>query len=445
MVAYHPGRPDRARSSEVPMRRVFLWAARNRWLKERLPRLRFMSRAVRRFMPGETLEDALAAALPLQAAGIGTLYTRLGENLEDLAAAEEVAAHYLEAVDKIVAAGITGEISVKPTQLGLDHDAGRLPCPPRPDRRARCRGRVVPLDRHGGQRVRRGDHRPVRAAARRPAPDRDLPAGIPAPHGGRHRAAAAAGPGDPPGQGRLRREGRDRLHRSPRRRFATTSGWPSASSSTVAAGRSGLGSGTHDVALIEQIAEQVGPAGIERYAFEVQMLYGIRTDQQFRLAKRGLSRPGPHRLRRILVSVVHAASRGAPGERLVRPPSDAPLSFRRFRMRLAARMGTIGTESAFEVSARARALEAQGRSIVHLQIGEPDFDTPANVREAAKAGARRRRDALPAVRRDPRAARGDRGGCLGAQGLPGRAGPGLRHGRWQGRDAVRDPRPGRPG
>ena len=53
-------------------------------------------------------------------------------------------------------------------------------------------------------------------------------------------------------------------------------------------------------------------------------------------------------------------------------------------MRLAARMGTLGTESAFEVSARARALEAQGRSIIHLQIGEPDFDTPANVRAAAK-------------------------------------------------------------
>ena len=105
------------------MRRVFLWAARNRWLKERLPRFRFMRRAVRRFMPGETLEDALAAALPLQAAGIGTLYTRLGENLTDLAAADEVAAHYLEAIDTIVAAGIDGEISVKPTQLGLDHDA----------------------------------------------------------------------------------------------------------------------------------------------------------------------------------------------------------------------------------------------------------------------------------------------------------------------------------
>ena len=53
-------------------------------------------------------------------------------------------------------------------------------------------------------------------------------------------------------------------------------------------------------------------------------------------------------------------------------------------MRQATRMQSIGTESAFEVSARARALEATGRSIIHLQIGEPDFDTPANVREAAK-------------------------------------------------------------
>ncbi len=53
-------------------------------------------------------------------------------------------------------------------------------------------------------------------------------------------------------------------------------------------------------------------------------------------------------------------------------------------MRLADRMTSIGTESAFEAAARARALEATGRSVIHLEIGEPDFDTPANVREAAK-------------------------------------------------------------
>jgi aspartate/methionine/tyrosine aminotransferase len=54
-------------------------------------------------------------------------------------------------------------------------------------------------------------------------------------------------------------------------------------------------------------------------------------------------------------------------------------------MRLASRMELIGTETAFEAAARARALEATGRDIIHLEVGEPDFDTPANVRDAAKA------------------------------------------------------------
>ena len=52
-------------------------------------------------------------------------------------------------------------------------------------------------------------------------------------------------------------------------------------------------------------------------------------------------------------------------------------------MRYADRMNTLGTETAFEVLAKARALEAKGRSIVHLEIGEPDFDTPAPIRAAA--------------------------------------------------------------
>lgn len=53
-------------------------------------------------------------------------------------------------------------------------------------------------------------------------------------------------------------------------------------------------------------------------------------------------------------------------------------------MNVAARMSRLGTETAFEVLLKARALEAQGRSIVHLEIGEPDFDTPQNVIDAAK-------------------------------------------------------------
>ncbi|MGO8787554.1 MAG: pyridoxal phosphate-dependent aminotransferase, partial [Terriglobia bacterium] len=57
-------------------------------------------------------------------------------------------------------------------------------------------------------------------------------------------------------------------------------------------------------------------------------------------------------------------------------------------LRLASRMDRLGTESAFEVLVRARALEAQGKEIIHLEIGEPDFATPANIVEAATCALR---------------------------------------------------------
>src|SRR4029077_6257624 len=52
-------------------------------------------------------------------------------------------------------------------------------------------------------------------------------------------------------------------------------------------------------------------------------------------------------------------------------------------LRLAKRMARLGTETAFEVLVKAKALEAKGRDIVHLEIGEPDLDTPGNIIEAA--------------------------------------------------------------
>ena len=51
-------------------------------------------------------------------------------------------------------------------------------------------------------------------------------------------------------------------------------------------------------------------------------------------------------------------------------------------MTVASRMMDLGTETAFEVLAKARALEAQGKEIIHLEIGEPDFDTPKHIVEA---------------------------------------------------------------
>jgi len=59
-----------------------------------------------------------------------------------------------------------------------------------------------------------------------------------------------------------------------------------------------------------------------------------------------------------------------------------------FELRLAGRMSRLGTETAFEVLNKARALERQGKEIIHLEIGEPDFDTPKNVVEAAVGALR---------------------------------------------------------
>ena len=268
------------------MRRVFLWAARNRWLKDHLPRLGFMRRAVRRFMPGETMDDALTAAAPLQAAGIGTMYTRLGENLESLAEADEVVAHYLTLIERIKAAGIDGEISVKPTQLGLDDDPDV--CLAHLVRLAEARagvGSYLWIDMEGSAYT---DATIVlyERLARDAAADRHLPPGVPAPDGRGHRSAAAAGPGDPPRQGRLRRAGRDRLSRQARGRCQLRrAGGP------VPAGhaRDDRTAGARHARRGPHRADRpsVAPAGVARDGFEVEMLYGIRTGEQFRLAKAG--------------------------------------------------------------------------------------------------------------------------------------------------------------
>jgi aspartate aminotransferase len=57
-------------------------------------------------------------------------------------------------------------------------------------------------------------------------------------------------------------------------------------------------------------------------------------------------------------------------------------------MKLASAMSRLGTETAFEVLVRARALEAKGKDVVHLEIGEPDFDTPRNIIEAGAEALR---------------------------------------------------------
>ena len=271
-----------------PLRRFLLALARNAWLRERLPRLRFMRRAVRRFMPGEDAPAALAAAVPLQADGIGTIYTRLGENLQALEDADAVAAHYLDLLDRFGPAGIDGEISVKPTQLGLDRDAGATQLHlERLASRAGDVGSFLWIDMEASEyveptlvayeRLRAAGHERtgicLQAYLRRSAADveRLLPLG-PA-------VRLVKGAYDEPASVAYRT------------RSEVDASFLALAVTLLRAGHAHplfrLGLGTHDTGLIERIGEHAAAAGIPRDACEVQMLYGIRAGEQRRLARDG--------------------------------------------------------------------------------------------------------------------------------------------------------------
>ncbi len=267
-------------------RRALLWASRNRWLKARLPRHRFMQRAVRRFMPGETVADAFDAAAPLQARhGIASEYTKLGENLTVLAEADAVADHYLGVFDGIRERGLDGEVSVKLTQLGFDLDveATYAHCVRLATRATETESwfwidmedsSYVDRTLATYERLRRDGHQRtgicLQSYLRRTPADieRLLPLG-PA-------IRLVKGAYD---------EKEDVAFRS---RAEVDAAYVALGVTMLRSGAGvRLGLGTHDVRLVEQIAGQVAAAGIGREAFEIQMLYGIRSDQQRRLAREG--------------------------------------------------------------------------------------------------------------------------------------------------------------
>src|SRR6516165_5624889 len=105
------------------MRKVLLAMSTSTFLREQATKRGFVRKSVSAFMPGETVEEALAAAATLTPQRINTILTRLGEGVTRLDEAEKVTQHYLDTLDKVKAAGLDAQISVKPTQLGHDLDA----------------------------------------------------------------------------------------------------------------------------------------------------------------------------------------------------------------------------------------------------------------------------------------------------------------------------------
>jgi proline dehydrogenase len=269
------------------MRWLLLWMARNRWLRERLPRLWFARRAVRRFMPGEDVDSALQAAVGFQIEGLGTLFTRLGENLTDVAEADGVASHYLGLMDEIRTRKLDGEVSVKLTQLGLDLDVGRaFEHATALTARAAEDGKTFWIDMEGSAYTEATIAFYERLKATHPNTGICLQAYL-------KRTAADVQrllPLDP--EIRLVKgayaEPADIAYRT---RHDVDANYLALAVTLLEAGRSGrrvrVGLGTHDVRLIEQVAQHAAALGLPLASLEVQMLYGIRMDQQRRLAREG--------------------------------------------------------------------------------------------------------------------------------------------------------------
>src|SRR5882724_3568220 len=101
-------------------RRLLLRASRSAWLARQLSQRAFFRRAVRRFMPGEDVGAALAAAADLAREGLGSVLTQLGEQVTSREEAAGVRDHYLRVLEEIRQRQLPAEISVKLTHLGLD-------------------------------------------------------------------------------------------------------------------------------------------------------------------------------------------------------------------------------------------------------------------------------------------------------------------------------------
>jgi proline dehydrogenase len=278
-----------------PLRALFLVAADNSWLRTQAQRRGFVRRAVSRFMPGETLDDAVAAAKTLAGARLGTILTHLGENVADAAEAQTVADHYLEVVHRVRDSGLDAEVSVKLTQLGLDlgttvaiENLGHI---------ADC-ARTIPgrlwVDMESSPYVDRtfGVLRAVR--------DRHPRLGV-AVQAYLHRSAAdletlvADGFAVRVVKGAYREPADVAM---PRKADVDESFFRLAARLLADdARRSGasLTAGTHDPRLIARIAAYADSLRIPRDAYEFAMLYGIQRSEQARLAAEG------HRCR-VLVS-----------------------------------------------------------------------------------------------------------------------------------------------
>jgi len=269
------------------LRSALIAASQNEWLRRQATQRAFVRQAVSRFVPGETVDAALGAGAKLEQRGLGSILTCLGENVSQRSEAEAVAQHYVGVAERVHAAGLDAEISVKPTQLGLDFDEGLTRgCLETVAGRGEKYGHRVWIDMESSAYVDRtlDLYRRLRPAhpnlglamqtyLYRTPQDLEslLPLGpiVRLVKGAYNEPASIAYP---------RKRDVDEAYF----KLATRLLEPDA----VRQG-AWLTAGTHDQALIARIQQLALARGIARDAFEFAMLYGIHGAEQLRLARDG--------------------------------------------------------------------------------------------------------------------------------------------------------------
>jgi proline dehydrogenase len=267
-------------------RALLLKGSESEWLAEQASQRRFVQRATRRFMPGESMDDALDAARDLSERGMASILTLLGENVEDEAAAESVASAYEELLSRRPDTGLDLDISVKPTHLGLE--VGLEVAARNLQRLARAaseRDALVVIDMESSAflpptlelyRALRAKHENAGVCLqaylyRTPS---DLEILLPLKPMIRLVKGAYKEPSE---------------IAYPRKRDVDTAFGRLAGQLLEAAreGQAQVAFGTHDEKLIHEINRMAAGMGCPRDGYEIQMLYGIRRDLQARLVEDG--------------------------------------------------------------------------------------------------------------------------------------------------------------
>jgi proline dehydrogenase len=260
--------------------------SKSRWLSDRVMTRPFAKRAVKRFMPGEELSDALVAAQTLAADRLGTIVTRLGENLTSPDEADAVRDHYLDALGQISARKLDSHISVKPTQLGLDFSVDR--CASHLEAlaaRSQAVGTIFWIDMEDSSYVDRTLELFRRLKAKHPQvglamqaylrrTPQDLASLLPLRPIIRLVKGAYA---DPP-------------HVAFPEKRDTDLAYYELATELLGAAAKGEALpifGTHDIPLVERIVGKASALGVKDGGYEIHMLYGIRMGEQRALAARG--------------------------------------------------------------------------------------------------------------------------------------------------------------